>query len=69
MSEGEHLRQQMLAAQQGDKAAYHQLLTEISQLLRHYLRPRISDEEAREDVLQEILIGVHKARADLRWCA
>ncbi len=52
----------MLKAQSGDEKAYHQLLTAVNQTLRGFLKKRISDAQAVEDVLQEVLIGIHRAR-------
>ncbi|MCB2082075.1 MAG: sigma-70 family RNA polymerase sigma factor [Rickettsiales bacterium] len=56
------LETKMALAQQGDKHAYHILLKEISQLLRGILHKKISHQDAVEDILQEILISVHRAR-------
>lgn len=47
---------------EGDKLAYAELLRETARLLRPYLAKRLSFESEVEDVLQEILISVHKAR-------
>ncbi len=51
-----------LLAQAGDKAAYHQSLTKVSEITLGYLARRIANPTEREDILQEILISVHKAR-------
>lgn len=50
----------MLAAQQGDRAAYAQFLSEASTLLRRFLYKRMAADDV-EDVLQEILTSIHKA--------
>ena len=46
----------------GDKPAYAALLRETARLLRPYLSHRLSFDSEVEDVLQEILISIHKAR-------
>lgn len=51
----------MTRIQSGDKQAYSTLLRYITAKLRPYLLSR-TDEQATEDILQEILISVHKAR-------
>jgi RNA polymerase sigma-70 factor, ECF subfamily len=47
---------------EGDKRAYAELLRETARLLRPFLMKRLSFESEAEDVLQEILISIHKAR-------
>jgi len=47
---------------QGDKQAYAELLRETARLLRPYLSRRLSFDSEVDDVLQEILISIHKAR-------
>ncbi|TRZ56818.1 MAG: sigma-70 family RNA polymerase sigma factor [Rhodocyclaceae bacterium] len=47
---------------EGDKVAYGELLRETGRLLRPFLARRLSFESEAEDVLQEILISIHKAR-------
>ncbi len=56
------LRTLMVQAQNGDSASYTELLQVVSVVLRKYLSRRIADSVAREDVLQEILVSLHKAR-------
>lgn len=46
----------------GDKRAYAQALEQTARMLRPYLSRRLSNRSEVEDVLQEILISVHKAR-------
>lgn len=55
----ERLMQQSLA---GDQRAYALLLQETARLLRPFLSKRLSMADEVEDLLQEILISVHKAR-------
>ena len=52
----------MQLAQAGDKRAYADLLQETSRFLRPYLTKRLSTAGDVEDLLQEILISIHKAR-------
>ena len=52
----------MILAQQGDSLSYEKLLLDISGALRSFMTTRISDESDREDIVQETLIAVHKAR-------
>lgn len=46
----------------GDKRAYAAALEHCVRLLRPYLSRRVADRAAVEDLVQEILISVHKAR-------
>ena len=46
----------------GDKMAYAQLLREVARLLRPFLARRLVVESEVDDLLQEILISIHKAR-------
>lgn len=46
----------------GDRAAYAQLLRATGRLLRPFLSRRLSVDGEADDVLQEILISIHKAR-------
>lgn len=46
----------------GDQPAYAALLTETSRLLRPFLARRLSFANEVDDLLQEILISIHKAR-------
>jgi RNA polymerase sigma-70 factor (ECF subfamily) len=55
----EGLMQQALA---GDRRAYETALAETARLLRPFLARRIQNTSAREDIVQEILLSIHKAR-------
>ena len=55
----EELMRQALA---GDAKAYNALLVETVRLLRPYLSRRLKAKSEIDDVLQEILISVHRAR-------
>lgn len=52
----------MLTALKGDGQAYAKALEAISKLLRPYLSKRLNQPSDVEDVLQEILISIHKSR-------
>lgn len=52
----------MRAAQRGDTAAYELLLASLLAPLRSFVRRRGVDDAAAEDVVQEILILLHRAR-------
>ncbi|MDD2914540.1 MAG: sigma-70 family RNA polymerase sigma factor [Gallionella sp.] len=52
----------MRQAQSGDQRAYAELLRETSRLLRPFLAKRLSFSSEVDDLLQEILISIHKAR-------
>ncbi len=62
MNEGERLGALMRRSLTGDKAAYAQLLRDAAALLRPFLTRRLRQESEVDDLLQEILISVHKAR-------
>lgn len=51
----------MAASQDGDGAAYGRLLTEITPMLRRIVRRRWGDTDC-EDIVQEILISLHRVR-------
>lgn len=52
----------MVEVQKGNPQMYNVLLTEISEYLKSYLRNRVRPPEAVHDLLQEILLSIHKAR-------
>lgn len=55
----------MAAAQQGDARAYEALLRDLRPVLRDYVRQRI-DEPGAEDVVQTVLLSLHRARHTYR---
>lgn len=57
----EHLGELLVAAQNGDRAAYGRLLQDLIPLLRRFVGARMRGDV--EDVVQDILISVHTARA------
>lgn len=58
----ENLEDLMKQALVGDKHAYTKALQATSRMLRPYLTRRISSPSDVEEILQEILISVHKSR-------
>ena len=52
----------MVLAQQGDGDAYARLLTLLSGVARQYARSRLGDVAWLDDVAQETLVTLHKAR-------
>lgn len=50
----------MRLATDGDQASYHQFLLQISKIIRVIVKKRIPSSEV-EDVVQEVLISVHKS--------
>jgi RNA polymerase sigma-70 factor (ECF subfamily) len=52
----------MLEAIRGDQAAYSELLRESARLIKPYLSKRMLRATDVDDVLQEVLISIHKAR-------
>ena len=52
----------MIRAQQGDAAAYATLLTVLASTARQYVRNRVGDVPWLDDVAQETLITIHRAR-------
>lgn len=57
----QHLSALMQAGQQGNSASYRQFLDEISHDIRRFLSGRLAAEEV-DDVVQETLVSLHKAR-------
>ena len=60
--QAEHLEALMRLSLAGDGRAYAELLRETSRLLRRYLSKRLGAAGEVDDLLQEILISIHKAR-------
>src|SRR3989338_1088677 len=52
----------MAKAQAGDKDSYHKLLQEISPLVTRMIARKIRSEQVREDLFQNVLLNIHKAR-------
>ncbi|MCE5182150.1 MAG: sigma-70 family RNA polymerase sigma factor [Betaproteobacteria bacterium] len=58
----EHFEALMRQAQGGDKRAYADLLRETARFLRPFLAKHLNFSAEVDDVLQEILLSIHKAR-------
>ncbi len=56
------LEEQMVRAQEGDRQAYGAVLEEAARISRNYLRRKVNIDEDLEDIIQEILLSIHKAR-------
>jgi len=59
----DQLKALMLAALAGNARAYEQLLSLAAERLRRYFRRRLERESDVEDLVQEVLIAVHRKRA------
>lgn len=57
-----HLATLIEKAQAGDKVAYESLLTKVAVLARKYVSRRLTATDVIDDVVQEILLSVHKAK-------
>lgn len=52
----------MVASQQGDRAAYEALLESLGRVVSLFVRRRLGDANFVDDVVQEVLLSVHRAR-------
>lgn len=52
----------MAAAQDGDNAAYARLLRDVTPFVRVLVRRRCADPQKAEDVVQEVLLTLHRVR-------
>jgi len=52
----------MALVQGGDQAAYGALLDDVMPLLRAFLRRRVTNVNEIDDILQDVLLSVHRAR-------
>ena len=52
----------MTQAQDGDRQAYEDLLTRVSRLVQAFVRRRVGDAQWSEDVVQDSLVALHRAR-------
>lgn len=62
----DELTASFIAGLKGDRSAYHAALTSIAELVRNYIRRRLSASQVEndvEDIVQNILITVHEKRA------
>jgi RNA polymerase sigma-70 factor (ECF subfamily) len=60
--QADHLAALMRLSQAGDKRAYAELLRETARLLRPFLARRLNRDSEVDDLLQDVLISIHKAR-------
>jgi RNA polymerase sigma-70 factor (ECF subfamily) len=56
----------MVAAQAGETPAYEKLFNELIPYLRGFVQRRLLNAAATEDVVQNVLISIHRARATYR---
>lgn len=56
----------MIAAQEGDRILYERLLQSLLPGLRGFVRARLMDASAAEDVVQNVLLSIHRARHTYR---
>lgn len=56
----------MLAAQAGDAAIYEKLLLEVLPYVRRQVAGRVLEPSEREDIVQNVLISLHRARHTYR---
>jgi RNA polymerase sigma-70 factor (ECF subfamily) len=56
----------MIAAQLGDAASYEKLLHSLLEPLRSYARRRMASEQGPEDLVQNVLLSLHRARHTYR---
>jgi len=56
----------MVAGQTGDSPSYEKLLQELIPYLRRFVRRRLLDAAAAEDVVQNVLVSLHRARHTYR---
>ena len=52
----------MVAAQRGDRQSYETLLTRLAAVVQAFVRKRVGDTAWCDDVVQESLLAVHRAR-------
>jgi RNA polymerase sigma-70 factor (ECF subfamily) len=62
----ERWRAWMMAVQAGDAVAYDKLLGELLPHLRGFVSRRLGDWTAREEVVQNVLVAMHRARHTYR---
>jgi RNA polymerase sigma-70 factor (ECF subfamily) len=56
----------MAAAQDGDASAYERLLRELAPVLRDFVTRRLAASDGGEDVVQNALLAIHRARHTYR---
>lgn len=61
VSQAQQWQEWAAAAQEGDKRAYSQLLAEIAPYVQNVIISSLANQDAAEDIMQEVLISVHKS--------
>ncbi len=56
----------MIAAQAGDKVAYEKLLLDLLPYVRRQVARRVGEPAEREDIVQNVLISLHRSRHTYR---
>lgn len=59
----QQLKQWMLESLEGNQRSYRLLLQESARMLSDYFRSRIYRQDNRDDLVQETLLSIHKARS------
>jgi len=62
MDKKAELNDLMIKSQKGDNEAYRKLLNHCSKLAAKYVYSRINDKSNIDDVIQEILVSIHKSK-------
>ncbi|GIX41658.1 MAG: DNA-directed RNA polymerase sigma-70 factor [Leptospiraceae bacterium] len=58
----EELKELLIQSLEGDQNAYKNFLLEVSKILKSYFSSKVFDQTVVEDLIQETLISIHKAR-------
>lgn len=58
----QHLARLLQQAQAGDRAAYQRFLVDARELIRALLQERLRSNATLDDVLQEVLLSIHRSR-------
>jgi RNA polymerase sigma factor (sigma-70 family) len=58
----QHLSELMRRGQDGDGPAYEAVLLEVTALVRAFVRRRVRDPDSAEDVVQDVLLSIHRYR-------
>ena len=61
-NQDQELSRLLVAAQEGNTEEYERFLSEVTGILRTYLSKRMKDQDSVEDVLQDTLLSIHRAR-------
>lgn len=61
LSQAEMWGQWAVQAQEGDKRAYNQLLSDIAPFIRNFVVGSLANPDWADDIMQEVLVSVHKS--------